>query len=110
MTAEEAELRALVSQAWELRESPYLRDACEAFPEIVDETIASLAVAATLLLEDQQNPVPLNYEGAPSSQKTTLVDFYNRAGDKVYRSDKFTPKAFVSHAASISRERLNEID
>jgi len=80
------------------------------FPEILDETIACLAVAATLLLEDQQNPVPLNVEGAPSSAKTTLIDFFAHAGDKVYRSDKFTPKAFVSHAASVSRERLDSID
>jgi hypothetical protein len=82
----------------------------QSFPEILDETIACLAVAATLLLEDQQNPVALNLEGPPSSQKTTLIDFFSKATDKVYRSDKFTPKSFVSHAASISRERLNEID
>jgi hypothetical protein len=82
----------------------------ECFPEILQETIAALAVAATLLLDDQQNPVALNFEGPPSSQKTTLVDFFGQAGDKVYRSDKFTPKAFVSHAASVSRARLNEID
>jgi hypothetical protein len=80
------------------------------FPEIVEETIASLATAATLLIEDQQNPVALNLEGAPSSQKTTLIDFFAEAGDKVYRSDKFTPKSFVSHAASVTREKLNEID
>jgi hypothetical protein len=82
----------------------------ENFPEIVDETSACLSVAATVLLEDQQNPVALNLEGVPSSQKTTLVDFFGGADDKVYRSDKFTPKSFVSHAASISREKLNEID
>jgi hypothetical protein len=82
----------------------------ENFPEVLNETIACLSVAATLLLEDQQNPVALNLEGVPSSQKTTLVDFLGGADDKVYRSDKFTPKSFVSHAASISREKLNEID
>jgi hypothetical protein len=82
----------------------------DCFPEIVDETIACLSVAATLLLEDQQNPVALNLEGAPSSQKTTLIDFFEFAADKVYRSDKFTPKSFVSHASSIKREKLNEID
>jgi hypothetical protein len=83
-------------------------EAC--FPDILEETIACLSIAATLLLEDQQNPVALNLEGPPSSQKTTLIDFFHKADDKVYRSDKFTPKSFVSHAASISRERLNEID
>jgi hypothetical protein len=82
----------------------------ERFPEVVPELTACLSTAATLLLADQINPVAVNLEGAPSSLKTTLVDFFDRAGSKVYRSDKFTPKAFVSHAASVSRERLNEVD
>jgi putative DNA primase/helicase len=82
----------------------------ECFPEILPETIVSLSIAATLTLQDQQNPVAGNFEGPPSSHKTTLVDFFGEAGDKVYRSDKFTAKGFVSHAASVSRTRLNEID
>src|SRR4051794_17881035 len=83
----------------------------ESFPEILEETIAALAVTATLLLEDQQNPVAINFEGPPSSQKTTLLDFFDEAGaDKVYHSDKFTPKAFVSHAAAIKRDKLDEVD
>jgi hypothetical protein len=82
----------------------------EYFPEIVSETVICLSVAATLLLEDQQNPVALNLEGVPSSLKTTLIDFFDGAEDKCYRSDKFTPKSFVSHSASISRERLAEVD
>lgn len=65
---------------------------------------------AVMLLEDQQNPVALNMEGVPSSLKTTVVDFFGGAEDKCYRSDKFTPKSFVSHSASISREKLAEVD
>ncbi len=80
------------------------------FPQILDETIACLSVAATLLLEDQQNPVAVNLEGVPSSAKTTLLDFLDGAGDKVYKSDKFTPKSFVSHSASVSREKLEQVD
>jgi hypothetical protein len=81
------------------------------FPEIRAELLACLAVAATLLLEDQQNPVAVNFEGPPSSAKTTLIDFMDGAGeDKVYRSDKFTPKSFVSHSANVKREQLDEID
>jgi len=83
----------------------------ENFPQILDETIACLAVTATLLLEDQQNPVAVNLEGPPSSAKTTLLDFLDAAGaDKVYKSDKFTPKSFVSHSASVSREKLEQVD
>jgi hypothetical protein len=80
------------------------------FPEIVSETVISLSVPATLLLADQQNPVGVNLEGPPSSAKTTVVDFFGKAEDKCYRSDKFTPKSFVSHSASASRERLDEVD
>jgi hypothetical protein len=80
------------------------------FPEIRAELIACLAVTATLLLRDQQNPAALNLEGVPSSLKTTLIDFFAAAGDKVYRSDRFTPRSFVSHAASVSREKLNQVD
>jgi hypothetical protein len=83
----------------------------ENFPEILDETIACLSVAATLLLGDQQNPVAVNFEGPPSSAKTTLLDFLDTSGaDKVYKSDKFTPKSFVSHSASVSREKLEQVD
>jgi hypothetical protein len=86
------------------------REIAGSFPEILAEVIAALSVAATVLLKDQQNPVALNFEGPPSSQKTTVVDLLSGSKDKVYRSDSFTAKSFVSHAASISRERLNEID
>jgi hypothetical protein len=82
----------------------------ECFPTIVSETITCLSVTATLLLEDQQNPVAMNLEGVPSSLKTTIIDFFGGADDKCYRSDKFTPKSFVSHSASISREKLDEVD
>lgn len=82
----------------------------ECFPDIVEETMICLSTAGTLLLADQQNPVAVNLEGVPSSQKTTLVDFFGATDDKVYRSDKFTPKSFVSHSASISREKLAEVD
>ena len=83
----------------------------ECFPGLINETIICLSVAATLLLEDQQNPVAINFEGPPSSAKTTLLDFLDDAGDdKVYKSDKFTPKSFVSHSASESREKIDQVD
>jgi hypothetical protein len=82
----------------------------ECFPEILEETVICLSVAATLLLEDQQNPVAVNLEGVPSSQKTTLVDFFGAAEDKCYRSDKFTPKSFVSHSANVKRDQLDQVD
>jgi hypothetical protein len=81
------------------------------FPSLIDETVAVLSVAATLLLEDQVNPVALNLEGPPSSDKTTVANFFDQAGDdKVYRSDKFTPKSFVSHSSSVRRDQLDNVD
>jgi hypothetical protein len=79
------------------------------FPTIVEEVKAVLTAAATLLLADQQNPVALNLEGPPSSLKTTIADFFTDP-DKVYRSDKFTPKSFVTHATNVKPERLEAID
>jgi hypothetical protein len=80
------------------------------FPTLIEESEICLSVLATLLLQDLLNPVAVNFEAPPSTAKTTLLDFFRSAGDKVYRSDKFTPKAFVSHSAAASRERLEEID
>jgi hypothetical protein len=82
----------------------------ECFPAILQEAEICLSVAATLLLADLMNPVAVNFEGPPSTAKTTMLDFFVRADDKCYRSDKFTSKSFVSHSASTSRERLDEVD
>jgi hypothetical protein len=83
-------------------------EAC--FRTIVEESEICLSVAASLLLADLVNPVAVNFEGPPSTAKTTLLEFFREAEDKCYRSDKFTPKSFVSHSASASLERLEEID
>jgi hypothetical protein len=63
------------------------------FPEIHTETIYALAVPATLLLADQQNPVALNLEGPPSSAKTTLADFFDPqcCEEKVYLHTSLFP-------------------
>ena len=54
------------------------------FPTVAEEVEVCLAVAATLLLEDLQNPIALNLVGPPSSLKTTVADMFDRAGeDKV---------------------------
>ena len=80
------------------------------FPTIKEETKACCAVAATLLLDDQVNPVALNWEGVPSSVKTTMLSFFDGAKDQVYKTDKFTPKSFVSHSANTRRADLDKID
>ncbi|MDP6495642.1 MAG: hypothetical protein QGI09_09565, partial [Dehalococcoidia bacterium] len=80
------------------------------FPTAWPATEASLSAIATLLLKDNYNPTALILEGRASSIKTTVLDFFAQAGQLVYRSDKFTPKAFVSHHAAAKKESLAKVD
>lgn len=82
----------------------------EHFPGVWPEALAGLAVNATLLLKDNANPTALIYVGSASSQKTTVLDFFSEHKDITYRSDKFSPKSFVSHHAAAKRESLPDID
>lgn len=72
-------------------------------------TDAALSVFGTLLLADLSHPIALNLQDCPSSWKTTVLDFFTIKG-VTYRSDHFTPKSFVTHAANIKKEKLAEID
>jgi len=87
-----------------------VRDAVEEhFPGLWPAVEVGLSVCATLLLADNSNPVAVIYVGPPSSSKTTVADMF--AGHPLcYRSDNFTPAAFVSHAANRSPEALKKVD
>jgi len=93
------ETREIVS-----REFPYLWPAVE----------AGLATCATLLLKDNANPVALIYVGPASAGKTTVASMFEGATVKgkvlCYRTDNFTPAAFVSHSAKATKKQLQEID
>jgi hypothetical protein len=74
---------------------------------------------ATLLLEDVKNPVGINLEGTPSSGKTTVLSFFypdpawsesEKESWIVYKTDSFTPAAFVSHAANVKAKELKKVD
>jgi hypothetical protein len=81
----------------------------EHFPRLWPAVDVGLATCATLFLADNTNPVALIYEGPPSSSKTTVADMF--AGHSLcYRSDNFTPAAFVSHATNQRREDLAKVD
>ncbi len=73
-----------------------------------------LSTCATLLLADNVNPVALIYVGPPSAGKTTVASMFDGAKVKgellCYRSDKFTPAAFVSHSAKANKSQLENID
>lgn len=83
---------------------------------------AMLAVFATLALKDRTKPLSLIFEASSGFGKTavlqmafptniTTVSIIKTTIDKyVYRSDKFTPRSFVSHAANVKKEKLKEVD
>jgi len=84
------------------------------FPNLWPAVEAGLSTCATLLLADNVNPVALIYVGPPSAGKTTVARMFERAkinGELLcYRSDKFTPAAFVSQSAQATEEKLKKVD
>ena len=80
------------------------------FPNARRATEAALSAAATLLLEDNSNPMALILEGVASSSKTTVLAFFDQAAPLAYRTDKFTTKAFVSHHAAAKKGSLAQVD
>jgi len=84
------------------------------FPHLWHAVDLGLATCATLLLEDNVNPVAVIYVGPPSAGKSTVAEMFVDAevnGEILcYVSDDFTPAAFVSHAANISEEDLGKND
>ncbi len=79
------------------------------FPEYWPAVVAGLSVCATLFLEDSSNPVALIYVGGPGTGKTTVASLFTEHA-LCYRSNKFTPAAFVSHASNVPKAKLPEID
>lgn len=74
-----------------------------------------LAVFGTMPLSGRTRPLSVIFETTSGYGKSAVTQmFFPLAGtglDKyAYRCDKFTPKAFVSHAANVSKDKLSEID
>jgi hypothetical protein len=76
---------------------------------------AVLAVCATMALKGRTKPLSLMFEGGSGSGKTAVLQMLfsttllNMAR-YVYRSDKFTPRSFVTHAANVKESDLAKID
>jgi len=81
----------------------------EHFPGLWPAVDAALSTAATILLEDNANPVALIFMDGPSTSKTTVADMLV-GHPMTYRSDHFTPAAFVSHAANVEASKLGKVD
>jgi len=80
------------------------------FPGLWPIAEVCLSVPHTLLLRDQSNPVGINLVDVPSSQKTTVLDMFRVPG-VVYRTDAFSPKAFLTHTTATRDPRdLEKID
>jgi len=76
---------------------------------------ACLAVCAAMSLKGRTKPLSLILEGASGLGKTAVIQMFVPKAepslkDYIYRSDDFTAKAFVTHAANVSKEELNQID
>lgn len=91
-----AELQKIIESSFDSRVW-FLVDAC-------------LSTIATLFLEDPVNPVGLNLVDGPSTEKTTVLSMFYGIHSIVYRTDSFTPAAFVSQAANKSDKQLGKVD
>ena len=79
------------------------------FPSVWFETKACLSACATLSLKNLNGCPSLNLVGNPAGEKTTVLSFFY-GQDKIYISDDFTPRAFVSHSANVNADELEDVD
>jgi hypothetical protein len=86
------------------------------YPSMFTWLWAALAVAAVRCLRDTRQPVALIGIGLPGVGKTAPFSFLTPTNEDddlaqyFYRSDGFTPSAFVSHLASKTTAALDDID
>jgi len=78
------------------------------FAELWPYAEVCASVVSCLLIKDVQ-PLCLVLQGNPSSGKTTTLNFFKNL-PFAHSTDKFTPRAFVSHVAQRSEEELKKID
>lgn len=80
------------------------------FPGLWLPVETCLSVISQLRIQDISHPFSLVLVGMPSSSKTTVLSFFYDIDGISYKSDKFTPRSFVSHASNVQREKLEKID
>src|SRR5208283_5155921 len=74
-----------------------------------------LAVFGSMSVAGRTRPLSIIFEATSGYGKSAVTQMFfpvaSSGLDKyAYRCDKFTPKAFVTHAANVSKEKLSEID
>jgi len=83
------------------------------YPTLESSVRIMLAVFGSMAFKDRTKPLSLIFETPSGYGKTTVLQMaFPLKGSElkkvVYRSDKFTPKAFVSHAANVTRDDLKK--
>ena len=79
------------------------------FPEISLELDFILSIKTILNIEDITLPFMGIVFAVPSSMKTKVIEIL-RKWHYSYFTDKFTPKSFVSHSATVAKDKLKDVD
>lgn len=73
-----------------------------------------LGVIGSLSLKGRAHPVSLIFEGASGRGKSTVINILSPDRDEMkkilFRLDKFTPKSFVTHSATVPKGEIGSID
>ena len=82
------------------------------FPETLNSVKIALSIAAVLSFKNNYQPTTLIFSGSSGSGKTLPLSFILPDKDHkeelskyIFRSDNFTPKSFVSHAANVQHKK-----
>lgn len=81
----------------------------EYFPEISLELDFILSIKTILNIEEITLPFMGIVFAVPSSMKTQVIEIL-RKWIYSYFTDKFTAKSFVSHSATVAKDKLSEVD
>lgn len=85
------------------------------YPGLLPAVKCALAVVCSKALKDHIKPLSVIFETTSGYGKSAVVQMFFPLGGNgldgyIYRCDKFTPRAFVSHAANVSNAKLRGID
>jgi hypothetical protein len=89
------------------------------FPALLEVLHAALAVVGAMSLKGRSRPLSVMFESGSGAGKTTVLQMFfpirgtdtgEFVADYIYRSDKFSPRSFVSHAANIEARKMKNVD
>lgn len=78
------------------------------FPGMYETLVACLCVKLSMKISDNTLPIMMILLGPPATGKTTILNMIKALPDS-YKSDMFTPSAFLSSYAGKSKEELEQI-